>query len=63
LFAEIDKEALIAGANTMLEIVTKLLEKKRKMGDRLPLKERPDDDEKNGRWSMCFCLVLNGIFA
>jgi hypothetical protein len=47
LFAKIDKEALIAGANTMLEIATKLLEKKRKMGDRLLLKERPDDDEKN----------------
>jgi uncharacterized membrane protein (UPF0136 family) len=47
LFAEINKEALITGANTMLEIATKLLEKKRKMGDRLLLKERPDDDEKN----------------
>jgi hypothetical protein len=63
LFAEIDKEALITGANTMLEIATKLLEKKRKMGDRLLLKERPADDENNLRWKMCFRLVLDGIFA
>jgi hypothetical protein len=63
LFAEIDKEALIAGVNTMLEIATKLLEKKRKMGDRLLSKERPNDDEKNPRWKMCFRLILDSIFV
>lgn len=45
LFDEIDKEALIAGANTMLEIATRLLDKKRKKDEKLCLEDGPDDDK------------------
>ena len=47
LFAESDKEALIAGVTTMLEIATKLLNKKRKVGGRLLLKDGSDADKQN----------------
>jgi hypothetical protein len=42
LFLELDKEALIAGANSMLEIAVKLLDKKKV---RLTLEEKNDPQD------------------
>ena len=46
LFMEIDKEALEAGANTMLQIAAKLLGKKLGKGGQLLLKDGDDDNKK-----------------
>ena len=44
LFPEMDKEALKAGVNTMLQIAAKLLGKKMQNDGRLLLEDKPDDN-------------------
>jgi hypothetical protein len=44
LFAEGDKEALVAGANTMLAIALKILSKRKRAGDQKLLKDGATDD-------------------
>ena len=44
LFPEMDKEALKAGVNTMLQIAAKLLGKKMHNDGRLLLEDKPDDN-------------------
>jgi len=48
LFLEDDKEALIAGANTMLKIAMKLLNKKALKKDQLLLTDGQEDSQEEG---------------